>query len=77
MGLEALMFTGLFSWIILIVLLLLVFVGASIKKPIGVLLVPVCILIGLEYLVNGLGWHGLIMFFSSIFLTLFIARKGD
>lgn len=75
MAVETLLLTGLMSWIVLIVLLIIVFVASSIRKAIGVLMVPVCIMVGLYYLTNALGWHGLIMFFGGIFLTIMIATK--
>ena len=74
---DTIMFSGLISWIMLLVIIIIVFVVTSLRRPLGVLMVPVCILVGVEYLANGLGWHGIIMFLCSIFTILYIATKKE
>jgi len=40
----------------------------------AVFLIPIMIFLGIDYLDEGLRWHALIMWFSSIFTVIYIAR---
>lgn len=74
---DALLY-GSFSWFLLIVFIIIVFAAVIMRKALGALMVPVCVLVGLEYLANGLGWHGLIMLLTSMFIVIYIAtKKGE
>lgn len=68
---------GSFSWFLLVVFIIIAFAAVLMRKALGALMVPVCVLVGLDYLTHDLGWHGLIMFFTSVFLVTYIAAKKD
>jgi len=59
------------------VLLLLAFIiGLLMRwKYSGVLLLPVTIFLGIDYLNNDLGWQSIIMFASSVFIIVYMAKK--
>lgn len=73
---DALMF-GSFSYFILIIFIIVIFAAVLIRRALGVLMVPVCVLTGIMYLNQDLGWHGLLMFLAGIFIVLFMAAKKD
>jgi hypothetical protein len=62
---------GAASWFGILIFLSLI-IGLLFKwKESIVLLLPVSVLIGLNYMTNGLGWHALIMFLTAIFLLFY------
>ena len=66
-ALEALFF-GSGSWLGILLFLTLI-VALIIKwKYSGILLFPVTLFLGLEYLDQSLNWHATIMFFSTVFM---------
>ncbi len=59
-----------------ILLLLSIIIGLSLKeKYAAVMMLPVCIFLGIDYITNDLLWNALIMFFSSIFIVFNLARN--
>lgn len=44
-------------------------------RHLGALIIPIMLLIGLEYVTNGLGWHAIIMFVGSIIVLLIMAKQ--
>jgi len=68
---------GSFSWYLLIIFIILAFTAVLIRRALGALMVPICVLFGLEYLANDLGWHGLIMILTSVFLVIYMATKKE
>jgi len=69
------LFFGSGSW--LGVLLLLAFVVGTLMrwKYSGVLLVPVTVFLAIDYLNHDLGWQSIIMFVTSVFILMYMARK--
>jgi len=59
------------------VLLLLAFmIGLLTRwKYSGVLLLPVTIFLAIDYLNNDLAWQSIIMFVSSVFIIVYMAKK--
>jgi len=59
------------------ILILLAFIGGMLMrwKYSGVLLFPVSIFLAIEYLNKDLGWQSLIMFVTSIFILVYMAKK--
>ena len=71
---EALFF-GSGSWLG-ILLFLSILIGLLLKwKYTGVLILPITIFLGIEYLTYDMGWEAIIMFLTSIF-TLIYMMKG-
>lgn len=75
-ALEALFF-GSGSWLGLILMLGLCFGLQLGFRYLGALLIPIMIFWGLEYIANGLGWQGLIMFIGSIIVMLIMAKQFE
>ena len=62
------LFYGTGSWLGLLLILSLV-VGLTFAwKYMGLVMLPVTVLFGITYFSNNLGWHGLIMVFTAIFI---------
>jgi len=59
------------------VLLLLAFIiGLLMRwKYSGVLLLPVTVFLAIDYLNNDLAWQSIIMFVSSVFIIVYMAKK--
>jgi len=59
------------------VLLLLAFIiGLLMRwKYSGVLLLPITIFLAIDYLNNDLAWQSIIMFVSSVFIIVYMAKK--
>lgn len=74
------LFYGGGSWLGLILMLILI-IGLCIKwRNASVIMLPISMLLGINYLSNSLGWHGLIMFLTSIFILIEYSQyhgKGD
>jgi len=71
------LFYGSGSWLGILLLLILI-IGISLKeKYAGLLMLPVTVFIGLDYLSENMLWHMIIMFTASAFVVLNIFRKGD
>ncbi len=73
------LFYGSGAWLGLLLLLIMI-LGISVKfKKAGLLMLPVSVFLGVEYMTNSLGWHALIMWLASVFILLdmaFSLRKG-
>jgi hypothetical protein len=64
------------SWFGLIGFLILCGLMTSSKNQIvAVMSVPIAVLVAIEYLSVGLGWHSLIMFVASVGLVVYIAKE--
>jgi len=69
------LFFGAGSWLGLL-LFLIIITGLLLKwKYMGVLLLPITIFLGIEYLSEGLKWQSIIMFLSSIFILFYLITK--
>jgi len=69
------LFFGSGSWLGLL-LFLIIITGLLFKwKYAGVLLLPMTIFLGIEYLNEGLKWQCMIMFLSSIFILFYLLTK--
>jgi hypothetical protein len=71
------LFYGSGAWLGLILLLALITVLSARIKYTGVLLLPVSIFLGIDYLNNDLMWHGIIMFFCAVFVVINLARPQE
>jgi len=71
---QALLF-GNGSWIALIVIEVLIIAIMAKWKYSGVLFIPICIFMGIEYLNYNLGWQALIMFFSTLFMSVYMIKE--
>ena len=59
-----------------ILLILAIEVGLLLKwKYSGVLLLPVTLLLGIDYLTRNLAWQSIIMFVSAIFVLAYLVKK--
>jgi len=59
-----------------VVLLLAFIIGLLTRwKYSGVLLLPVTIFLAIDYLKNDLAWQSIIMFVSSVFIIVYMAKK--
>jgi len=71
------LFTALFygsgSWFGLLLVELVIFILVMIYPKSGLLMLPITIFWGISYLDNDLGWHGLIMFLTSVFIMFDLA----
>jgi len=63
------------AWVALILLIILIVGVAYTRRTIGVLMVPITILLGIEYLNNKLGWHAMIMFLTCVFIIFHLAKS--
>ena len=70
------LFFGSGSWLGLLIIISIVASLLIRFKYIAVLTTPVMILLGVDYLNHTLGWHALIMFFTSIFVFIYSLIKG-
>jgi len=69
------LFFGAGSWLGLL-LFLIIITGLLFKwKYMGILLLPITIFLGIEYLSQGLKWQSIIMFLSSIFILFYLTTK--
>jgi len=69
------LFFGAGSWLGLLLFLILI-TGLLFKwKSIGVLLLPVTVFFGIEYLNKGLKWQSMIMFLSSILILFYLITR--
>lgn len=66
---------GLFSYLFLIVIVILVSLPMFKWKMLSVPMFAISVLIGIFYLTNNLGWHSLIMFLNSIFVVVYTAKE--
>ena len=69
------LFFGSGSWLGLLIIISITVALLVRYKYIAVLTTPVTILLGIEYLNRNLGWHSLIMFFTSLFVLIYIVSK--
>jgi hypothetical protein len=70
-------FFGNGHWLGLILMISLILGLVMAFKYSVVLMLPVAIVFGTEYLTNGLGWDALIMFLTGIFiLVYFVMNRG-
>lgn len=77
-SINTLFFTdGVFSWVALLIVIVLLLSIVMFKKYLIALALPVTVLVGLLYLSEDLGWHFLIMVLNSVFLLLeYSAKRG-
>lgn len=73
------LFYGSGMWLGILLILAMV-IGISLKtRYSGVLMLPVCIFMGINYISNGTGnqlWGAIIMFFAGTFLALNMMRNS-
>jgi hypothetical protein len=69
------LFYGSGSWLGLILLMSLCLIPTYKWREIGVLFLPITIFMGIEYLGEGLEWHGLIMILTAIFIVYLLAER--
>jgi Na+(H+)/acetate symporter ActP len=71
------LFYGAGSWLGLLLLIAMV-TGISAKvKYGGVLMFPVCLFLGMNYLTYNLMWNALIMFFLAVFIAIMTALHKE
>jgi len=69
------LFYGSGSWLGILILLSII-IALSLKIKWGaVLMLPIVIFLGIEYITEDLLWNGLIMFFSGIFILITMIRN--
>lgn len=69
------LFYGSGTWLGLL-LLLAIMIGLLLKwKYTGVLILPITIFLGIEYMDRDLGWQSIIMFLTSIFVLLYLVKE--
>lgn len=71
------LFYGSGAWLGILLLLALIIVLSSRVKYAGVLMLPVAVFLGIDYLTNDLLWNALIMFFTSIFIIINLVGSRD
>lgn len=76
----ALAFTELFvgsgAWLGLLLFMAIVVTLSLKEKYVGVLMIPVCIFLGINYLsYPSLMWHAIIMFFTAVFIMIKLATS--
>jgi hypothetical protein len=70
------LFFGSGSWLGLL-LFLSIMISLVLKwKYIGVLVVPVAVFLGLDYIGYDMSWHAVIMFFTGAFIVVYMMKKG-
>lgn len=69
------LFFGSGSWLGLLLFLVIIIVLLLKWKYTGVLTLPITIFLGLDYLEKSLDWHSMIMFFTSIFILLYLVKE--
>lgn len=70
------LFFGTGSWLGILLMLMFI-VGLTMAwKYVGLLMLPIAIIFGTVYLTNGLGWHGLIMFLTAIFILIYVGMQS-
>jgi hypothetical protein len=68
---------NIFSYLLLMIFALLIFVVGTRVKYGALVAVPVGLLTGVYWLTNGLGWHFIILLFSSVGVMFLVATgKG-
>lgn len=73
---ELFLTDGVFSYLIVVIIMVLLLAVTGLKRELIVLALPVTVLIGLLYLDAGMGWQFLLMILNSVFLLLeFAAQK--
>lgn len=71
------LFYGAGAWLGLLLLLAIIIVLSVRVRYAGLLTLPICIFLGIDYLTNDLLWNALIMFFASIFIVINIAKSRE
>lgn len=73
------LFFGSGSWLGLLLFLMLIVGLAITKREMGVIMFPVALLLGLEYLSHDLGWHALMMFIAAAVVAFIVLenKKND
>lgn len=72
------LFYGAGAWLGLLILLGLIVVLILKNKFVAMLMLPVTIFLGMDYLDNSLYWQSIIMWLSSIFILLNLMKtRGD
>lgn len=69
------LFFGSGSWLGLLLFLSIIIALLLKWKYTGALLLPITIFLGIEYMNKDLGWHSIIMFLSSVFILLYLAKE--
>ena len=71
------LFFGSGSWLGILLLLSIITVLVLKDKFVALLMIPVTLFLGMDYLDNSLYWNSMIMFLSSIFLLLNLIRNRN
>lgn len=72
------LFFGAGSWLGILLLLAIIAVLTLKNRYLGVLMIPVTLFLGIDYIDNGLMWNGIIMFLASVFVLFIIAtQRGE
>lgn len=66
---------GSLSYLMLLIFLAVIWALVLMRKELAALMLPLSVIMGLEYLTNSLGWHAIFMFLNAIFIMLFVAMK--
>lgn len=74
---DLLLTDGLFAWIGLIVIFLMLLLVTRAEKYAIAVTLPASVMIGLLYLNAGLGWHFILMDVGAVFLLLTFAASKD
>ena len=70
------LFFGTGSWLG-ILLFLSIIIGLLLKwKYTGALLLPITIFLALEYLAQDMAWESIIMFFTSVFIMIYMMKEA-
>ena len=69
------LFFGSGSWLGILLLLVIILAISLKTKYAGVLMIPVTIFLGIEYLSKGMPWHTIIMLITSVFVILNMFRR--
>lgn len=64
------LFFGSGSWLGILLLLAIITALALKAKYMAVLMLPVCIFLGIDYLTNELFWNAIIMFLTTMFIII-------
>jgi len=71
------LFFGAGSWLGVLLLLAIIVGLAMTAQWVAVLMLPVTVFLGIDYLTEELLWNAVIMFFSCIFILVQVMRRGD
>lgn len=70
------LFFGNGSWLGLLIIIMFAVGLTFAYKYVGLLMLPVTFFLAINYFSEALGWHGLIMILTSIFVIIHVAIEG-